>query len=128
MTAVIVSYQYYCAAGHSCICCSKKRVGRYVQSYVFHAGKGTHAADGSADCNFYTDFFVRCPFYVYLIIFRRIFRDLGTWCSRIGRNDFYTCFISSSCKGFIAQHDFLFHYLIIYLSVASCDICLLAGQ
>ena len=64
VASVVVGHQYNCAAGHSCICCGKKRVCRYVQSYMLHAGKGTHAADGSADCDFYTDLLVGCPFYI----------------------------------------------------------------
>ena len=65
----------------------EQRVGRHVQSDMFHGDDGPAAAKGDADRHFHGHFFIGCPLGTSAD-FRKMFQNLGRRRSRITRSQF----------------------------------------
>ena len=80
----------------------EQRVGGNIQSDMLHAAERTRSGYSGAACGLHSDFFVRCPFAVYLIIFSRALRHLGARGAGIARCNTASGFVKASCDGLVS--------------------------
>ena len=80
----------------------EQRVGGNIQSDMLHAAERTRSGYSSAACGLHSDFFVRRPFAVYLVIFSRALRHLGARGAGIARCNTASGFVKASCDGLVS--------------------------
>ena len=67
-TGVICNSNDY-ASVYSCVRYGVQKVGRYVQTNMFHSAKRTSTCNGCAGSNFGCDFFIGSPFTIHFFKF-----------------------------------------------------------
>ena len=80
----------------------EQRVCGNIQSDMLHTAERTRSGYGSAASGLHSDFFIRRPFAVYLVIFSRALCHLGARGTGIARCNTASGFIKASCDGLVS--------------------------
>ena len=91
-----------------------ERVGRYIESHLFHAAGSPFPRNGRGKGIVQGDLFVGGPFHIGVQLFRflqadHLGQDLGTGRAGIGCHHLASGFHQTQCYGAVSQENLLFH-------------------